>query len=73
MILFLDLRESEVAYMDSFTFNEFIENLDLKNKKVSAAVRQLFLRNGYRAIKYDLTHYGIEEAWAVYDASCISI
>ncbi len=38
-----------------------------------AAVRELYYQNGYRAIKYDLDHYGTEEAWAVYDESCISI
>ncbi len=38
-----------------------------------SVVRELFYKNGYRAVKYDLKHYGTEKAWAIYDPSCISI
>ncbi|MBS0626365.1 MAG: hypothetical protein JSS32_09975 [Verrucomicrobia bacterium] len=71
LILSLDLRNGEVAYLP----DRFKDQMgwDLNNKKVMESVRKLFYLNGYRAIKYDLAHYGTEEAWAVYDPSCVTI
>jgi hypothetical protein len=75
LILSLDLREVEIAYASDETLGEFTSRIgkDLSDKKVMAAVRKLYYQNGYRAIKYDLDHYGSEEAWAIYDPSCVSI
>lgn len=75
LILALDLREGEFAYVSDQALNEFNQKIDrdLSDKKVMAAVRDLYYQNGYRAIRYDLNCYGGEEAWAVYDESCISI
>lgn len=75
LILSLDLREGEIAYVKDSALDKFARKSkkDFEDKKVMAAVRELFYQNGYRAIKYDLDHYGKEEAWAVYDPSCISI
>lgn len=36
-------------------------------------IQQLFLKNGYRAVQYQLQHYGCTDALAVYDSSVISI
>ena len=75
LILTLDLREGEFAYVNDAALRKFTGSTgkNLADKKVMAAVRELFYQNGYRAIKYDLKFYGTEEAWAVYDPSCISI
>lgn len=76
LILSLDLRPGEIAYASNETLGEFTMRIgkDLSDKKVMSAVRELYYQNGYRAIKYDLDHhYGKEEAWAIYDPSCISI
>lgn len=75
LILSLDLREGEIAYASNCIRDNFIHsiNKDLSDKKMIAAIRELFYQNGYRAIKYDLDCYGKEEAWAIYDPSCISI
>lgn len=75
LILSLDLREGEIAYANNDTLYEFTARIgkDLSDKRVMAAVRELYYQNGYRAIKYELDHYGTEEAWAIYDPSCISI
>lgn len=75
LVLSLDLREGEIAYASNRALGEFTlkTGKDLSDKKVMAAVRELYYQNGYRAIKYDLDHYGTGEAWAVYDKSCISI
>lgn len=73
LILSLDLREGEVAYANDQILKEFTKDKDFSDKKVSSTVRELYYRNGYRAIKYDLDHYGTEEAWAIYDSSCVSI
>ncbi len=67
LILSLDLREEEVAYITDQDLGEFAPN------GVEKAVRELAIQNGYRAIKYDLSQSGSEEAWAVYDTSCITI
>jgi hypothetical protein len=71
LIVTLDLRDGEFAYLS----DNALKNIDkcFSDKKVMASVQKLFYLNGFRAIKYDLDHYGPEEAWAVYDASCISI
>lgn len=68
LILLLDLREGEIAYVTDEALGELGGG-----QEDMAAVRQLFFQNGYRAIRYDLPYYGIEEAWAIYDPSCISI
>ncbi len=73
LIVSIDLREEEIAYLSDDDLEEFTKNKDFSDKKVMAAVRELFYQNGYRAIKYDLDHYGLEEGWAIYDPSCISI
>lgn len=75
LILSLDLREGEVAYISDANIETFERMLPsgLTPKFIMAAVRTLCYQNGYRAIRYDLDHYGREEAWAVYDPSCISI
>lgn len=73
LILALDLQEEETAYLSDDSLKGFKENVDFSDKKDMSSVRQLFYQNGYRAIRYDLDHYGTEEAWAVYDPSCISI
>ncbi len=75
LVLSVDLREGEIAYASNWTLSEFGESIgqNLSDKKVMAAVRELFYQNGYRAIRYDLDHLGTEEAWAVYDPSCITI
>lgn len=75
LIVSLDLREREVAYISNESLREFKNstNKDFSNKTVMAAVRDLYYQNGYRAIKYDLGDYDTEEAWAIYDPSCISI
>ncbi len=75
LILSLDLRETEVAYLSDSALREFQEQIGegFSDKRVMTAMRELFYQNGYRAIKYDLDHYGKEEAWAIYDPTCISI
>jgi hypothetical protein len=76
LVLSLDLRPGEIAYASDSTLGEFTRSIgqDLSDKKVMAAVRELYYQNGYRAVKYDLDHpFGRQEAWAVYDVSCISI
>lgn len=75
LVLLLDLREGEIAYASNQALHEFSlrTGKGLSDKEVMAAVRELYYQNGYRAIKYDLDHFGREEAWAVYDESCISI
>lgn len=73
LVLSLDLREGEIAYVNSDALSALKTGKDFSDKKVMALVRELFYQNGYRAIKYDLSHYGREEAWAVYDESCIFI
>ncbi|MBF8262869.1 MAG: hypothetical protein HW387_534 [Parachlamydiales bacterium] len=72
LILRLDLREGEIAYLDDTALHGHIR-FNSSDKKAMAAVRELFYLNGYRAIKYDLNDHGLEEGWAVYDLSCISI
>ena len=75
LILSLDLNESEVAYASDKNLTEFALkiNKDLSDKKNMAAVQELFYKNGYRAIKYDYQNIHKEEAWAVYDPTCITI
>lgn len=75
LILSLDLREGEIAYLDDDALAAFMQRIgeDHPTKKVMAAIQELYYQNGYRAIKYDLAHRGTEEAWAIYDPSCISI
>jgi hypothetical protein len=72
-ILSLNLRENEVAYLDDDTLMKFSTGKDFSNKKTMTAIRELFLKNGYRAIQYTINHHGKEKAWAIYDVSCISI
>ncbi|MGK5594681.1 MAG: hypothetical protein ACSNEK_04905 [Parachlamydiaceae bacterium] len=75
LILSLNLRDGEVAYVDDDALRNFAITVgkDLLDKRVMAAVRKLYYRNGYRAIRYELDYYGKEEAWAIYDPSCISV
>lgn len=73
IVLSLDLEENEIAYLDNNPYQQLMKNKNLEDKTTMVALRELFYQNGYRAIKYDLNHYGIEEAFAVYDPSCISI
>lgn len=73
LMLSLDLREEEVAYLSDNDLNAFKNDKNFSDKTTMAAVRQLFYQNGYRAIRYDLQCFGQEVAWAVYDSSCISI
>lgn len=71
LILKLDLREREIAYLSDKDLEA--QNWNFSDKKVMSTVRELFLANGFKAIKYDLDFYGEEEAYAIYDTSCISI
>jgi hypothetical protein len=75
LVLELDLKENEIAYITNSDLEAFIQStgLDLSTQKGMADMHALFYQNGYRAIKYDLDCRGQEEAWAVYDPSCISI
>ncbi len=71
LILNLDLKDGEIARLSPNALA--CTNWNLSDKKIMSDVRELFLHNGYRAIRYDLTFFGQTEAWAVYDTSCISI
>jgi hypothetical protein len=76
LVVSLDLRDSEIAHLSRDPLCTFLpgKEKDVRDKKVMASVRKLYYQNGYRAIRYNLdTRYGREEAWAVYDPSCITI
>jgi hypothetical protein len=66
LILSFDLRPGEVAEATEAA-ESFVGH--------RGAMGWIFYQNGYRAVKYTLqsSHQGTEEAWAIYDPSCITI
>lgn len=75
LILSLNLKPEEICYIHDSSLSLFCSTygIDFSFKKYMPLMRQLFVQNGYRAVRYDLSHYGTEEAWAIYDPSCITI
>lgn len=70
LVLALDLRDEEVAYVSSDEWELF--NFRVPAEATFLDFRELFYENGYKAIKYDL-YGGEQKTWAVYDPSCVSI
>jgi len=73
LVLSLDLKKDEVISINEHDLSNWRDSnrrpLDITDKKTSAAMREVFLKNGIRAVNYRLN----PEAWAIFDESCISI
>lgn len=75
LLLSVDVRPGEIAYLNDDSLQQFARatGFDMPDRRSMADFKNLFHKNGYRAILYDLSYFGAGDAWAIFDTSCLTI